>query len=801
MNKDKEPTVRSQSDLYGRISRAYENLRKSGTANITIGLAEARLQALEANWAKFEFQHDKLLEHWEALSESTYVKTDMPTLAEEAYLTQKGMFLDTLRRLRAAEMTETTAFQSAPSHPARTTLPRIQLPQFSGLYEDWPSFRDLFHSLIGKDTSAAPVEKLHYLKACLKGEAELLIRSLPTTDENFERAWKSLTDYYENKRLLVRSYLARFTAIQRLRGESSADLRNLYHGVLSTVGSLESIGRPIARGEDLFVHLVVDLLDSRSRREWESAIGDTTEPPMYASLIQFLDRRLHTLESLPPSRTESSYAKPETSSGRPTRVLHPRRPDGQGGRCTMCNQEHHIMHCDAFKAKTALERRKHIGVNQLCFNCLRRHWVSDCPSEKTCSSCGERHHTLLHDAGNTHEVARASLSAARSAKAAPEVLLATARVRVADKFGVQHTVRALVDQGSEVSLVAESLAQRLELTRAPTSTSIVGVGGRSTAARGQVELALTPLRDGPPLQASAFVLDRLTPHNGGLRADRHSWRHVDDLELADPDFFAADPVELLLGADGCAGILQPGLRRGGPQQPVAQRTTLGWILSGTVGVTAAGRSAHTYPASRSPRTSQGRRASQARTTGLHQEASGDRAERIAHHASQRRGLAPANLPRRRATHPRVQQTATLESPRAATSQGRAQAVRHPCAMAGGHAAADHGGPAMSSRRSSRTIPARRHGPRRPHPTTHDDRARTSLARHRASRIAGRRSSSAPSSFAQGGGPPTPRRESGGSVSSRVTTRHQPDGLSPGSTACIRETTGEPAWSPSAPRQS
>ncbi|XP_029674525.1 uncharacterized protein LOC115242402 [Formica exsecta] len=366
MNKDKEPTVRSQSDLYGRISRAYENLRKSGTANIKIGLTEARLQALEANWAKYEFQHDKLLEHWEALSESTYVKTDMPTLAEEAYLTQKGMFLDTLQSLRAVERTETPAFGPAPSHPApsqpaRTTLPRIQLPQFSGLYEDWPSFRDLFHSLIGKDTSAAPVEKLHYLKACLKGEAEVLIRSLPTTDENFERAWKSLTDYYENKRLLVRSYIARFTAIQRMRDESSADL--LYHGVLSTVGSLES----------MFVHLVVDLLDYRSRREWESAISDTTEPPSYAELIQFLDRRLQTLESLPPSKTESSLAKPVANSGRPPRVLHARKPESKRGRCTMCHEEHYIMFCDAIKAKTASEKRKHIEANQLCFNCLGRH--------------------------------------------------------------------------------------------------------------------------------------------------------------------------------------------------------------------------------------------------------------------------------------------------------------------------------------------------------------------------------------------------------------------------------------------
>ncbi|KAL6421598.1 hypothetical protein ACFW04_014327 [Cataglyphis niger] len=51
---------------------------------------------------------------------------------------------------------------------------------------------------------------------------------------------------------------------------------------------------------------------------------------------------------------------------------------------------------------------------------------------------------------------------------------------------------------------------------------------------------------------------------------RKTWPHIDGIELADPDFFAADPLELLLGADVCAAILQPGLRRGGQRQPSHQ---------------------------------------------------------------------------------------------------------------------------------------------------------------------------------------------------------------------------------------
>lgn len=109
--------------------------------------------------------------------------------------------------------------------------------------------------------------------------------------------------------LLVRSYIAQFTALQKLKGESASHLRKLYHGVINVVGSLESIGRPITRGEDLFVYLVIELLDGHSRREWENSISETVEPLTYAALQQFLERRVHTLESLQPVKTDTAASQ------------------------------------------------------------------------------------------------------------------------------------------------------------------------------------------------------------------------------------------------------------------------------------------------------------------------------------------------------------------------------------------------------------------------------------------------------------------------------------------------------------
>jgi len=53
-------------------------------------------------------------------------------------------------------------------------------------------------------------------------------------------------------------------------------------------------------------------------------------------------------------------------------------------------------------------------------------------------------------------------------------------------------------------------------------------------------------------------------------------------------------VDILLGAEIYARILREGLRKGGPEELVAQSTVLGWILSDAVGERSAGRTSGAY---------------------------------------------------------------------------------------------------------------------------------------------------------------------------------------------------------------
>ncbi|XP_011882146.1 PREDICTED: uncharacterized protein LOC105569910, partial [Vollenhovia emeryi] len=69
-----------------------------------------------------------------------------------------------------------------------TKLPDITLPEFNGNYPEWPTFRDLFKSLILENARLSDVERLHYLRGCLKGAPERLVIGFPLTAQSLSLA-------------------------------------------------------------------------------------------------------------------------------------------------------------------------------------------------------------------------------------------------------------------------------------------------------------------------------------------------------------------------------------------------------------------------------------------------------------------------------------------------------------------------------------------------------------------------------------------------------------------------------------
>ena len=82
------------------------------------------------------------------------------------------------------------------------------------------------------------------------------------------------------------------------------------------------------------------------------------------------------------------------------------------------------------------------------------------------------------------------------------------------------------------------------------------------------------------IKLSAAVTEKITTKLPNEYVEQVPWHHLNGIPLADPNFGQPGEIDLLLGVAVYSQILQSGLRKGFTGTPVAQKTSLGWIVCG-----------------------------------------------------------------------------------------------------------------------------------------------------------------------------------------------------------------------------
>ncbi|KAJ8944520.1 hypothetical protein NQ318_011778 [Aromia moschata] len=265
-------------------------------------------------------------------------------------------------------------------------------------------------------------------------------------------------------------------------------------------------------------------------------------------------------------------------------------------KCLVCEKDHIIYRCPVLKAKSPADRFKVVKEKRLCINCLRPHQVKNCSSTSTCRTCHKNHHTLLHfdrfsgssgainetsDSGNTApaEIVVPTVNALAIA------LLSTALVDVHDSQGHPHTLRVLIDNGSEASFITVKAARNLNLKRQHDKIQIQGIGANSSIfSSGSIHCKISPHGScQPAIHLEAHIIPHVASVIPSQSLQFYSWDHINNLKLADPNFYISRHVDLLLGADVYAQLIRPGLVLApSPRCPSAFNTIFGWVLSGSV---------------------------------------------------------------------------------------------------------------------------------------------------------------------------------------------------------------------------
>lgn len=204
---------------------------------------ETRLESLNEYWATYNKHFDYLSNNYteEELQSGGFDKDNNFDITEEAYMDLKTIIKDLAYEIQSTITTNTCENVTSDLPKIKPKLPPIPIPKFSGNYTDWISFRDLYLSLIHNDTTLSKIEKHHYLKSCLSGEAEQLLKNFTLTESNYDDAWKKLVERYNNKRIIVNNIL--HTMLNRKRCFQSLHkvLRNFWILLVSALIHLKTL--------------------------------------------------------------------------------------------------------------------------------------------------------------------------------------------------------------------------------------------------------------------------------------------------------------------------------------------------------------------------------------------------------------------------------------------------------------------------------------------------------------------------------------------------------------------------------
>lgn len=565
------------------------------------------LSTIRARWSKIDTQH------WELDSELG----DRNQEYHSMYLKYERAYNDAIKAINKKMWSI--------SHREHTT-PKIDIPTFSGSYHQWTSFKDLFTESIHSNPSLSGAQKMQFLKSKVKGEAERLIQHLPISSDNYIISWNILSNRYDNKRMIFTSHINILLNLPVSQQASINHIKRIHDTALETMNAIQNLGVDVKSWDPLIVHILGQKLDSDTFSEYNAAIKQPRELLELNEFLAFLEGKFTSMEASrrkqedrrdqkqfsPNNNYKSSESKPyhfkQTYSSNKAISQFPSYRKLQVFRqnCPVCNDAHALFYCKQFAEMTPIKRKQCVTNLNYCKNCLYDHKGKACLSKKRCVECNEFHNTLLHESysnelskqggnpmpstsaqksnviSNQERVANKGNTHVTQQSMMQETLLSTALLKVQKADGTFLIMRALIDQGSQMSLITENGAQQLGLPRYRCDGVITGIGQTENNCKGMVSVNCMSRINQYHFNIDVYIMKNLTKYLPSYSFPKLECPFLENIELADPEYNISRPVDMLLGADVYSNILLTGMCRLSESLPIVQETRLGWILCGSL---------------------------------------------------------------------------------------------------------------------------------------------------------------------------------------------------------------------------
>lgn len=269
-------------------------------------------------------------------------------------------------------------------------LKPIEIQPFSGDYSKWITFKSMFDSLVHNNKEFSNVQKMHYLKSSLNGEAERLITQFDITENSYKPAYDLLTGRFHNEIILTDNHIANILAQPNLTSETGEDIKELLDVTTENLRALKSLEVDTSTWDPLLLLLLVQKLDFDTRHLWEQQLKPKIRPTL-KQFLDFLNTRFNALLC----QRKFNFSIESLSN---QRLQNPNNHNTQYSSqqlCPICKGTHSIFSCDEFRQANQSDRVRMVSDAKLCEKCLRKH-SSECTHQEGCRVCNRNHHTFLH---------------------------------------------------------------------------------------------------------------------------------------------------------------------------------------------------------------------------------------------------------------------------------------------------------------------------------------------------------------------------------------------------------------------
>ncbi|XP_055522497.1 uncharacterized protein LOC129716687 [Wyeomyia smithii] len=537
--KSLQTKLRGLQTSFGNMYRFMEQHRD----DTNLAEVDVRLEQLDRMWDRMNEAINDVESHEESIADTDSFVKDRIDFENRFYELKTFLIGKQKEDCDQTILNQTTrSLDNPPTSTPHVRLPQITLPKFSGKLDEWLTFRDLFTSLIHWQTDLPEIEKFHYLRSQLEGEAlsadykdMLLVHLLCSRlDHGTRRAWEEFSSSKESdtvKELL--EFLQR-----RVRILESLPIKSNEHKVEYT--------QPKHPKGPTSVKAYSASIQQSSGSSKSVCCSDNH--PLY-QCPSFQKMIVSDRDALLRNRSLCRNC---------FRRGHHARECSSKFTCKQCKGKHHTLVC--FKGKPTDEKPN----------------VNNEPKPSPTASGDELTESKVVNLATTSRVACNA-----AAGSSTGVFLLTAIVTLEDDRGEQVHARALLDSAAECNLISNRVRKLLTVKEHRCMVEVVGIQGLATRAQGKITVKVRSRFTDFSQPMDMYILPKIAAQMISSSVDINKWELPSGIELADTTFFKGGSVDLVLGAEAFFDFFITGRKiRLGDTLPSLVDSVFGWVVTG-----------------------------------------------------------------------------------------------------------------------------------------------------------------------------------------------------------------------------